>query len=105
MGLRVTLASATRRGLTSLSCVRAGSLVLAALRTFCSATMFTFERYALWIYEQRELCLCLGHPQPPLSGTGVLWVSCRDPPVCHDVQGDIVTERQPLCVVLVLCCC
>ena len=67
--------------------------------------MFTFERYALWIYEQRELCLCLGHPQPPLSGTGVLWVSCRDPPVCHDVQGDIVTERQPLCVVLVLCCC
>ena len=59
----------------------------------------------LWIYEQRELCLCLGHPQPPLSGTGVLWVSCRDPPVCHDVQGDIVTERQPLCVVLVMCCC
>ena len=49
--------------------------------------------------------LCTGHPQPPLSGTGVLWVSCRDPPVCHDVQGDIVTERQPLCVVLVLCCC
>ena len=47
----------------------------------------------------------MGHPQPPLSGTGVLWVSCRDPPVCHDVQGDIVTERQPLCVVLVLCCC
>ena len=26
----------------------------------------------------------------------------RDPPVCHDVQGDIVTERQPFVVVVVV---
>ena len=28
------------------------------------------------------------------SVTRVLWVSCRDPRVCHDVQGGILTERQ-----------
>ena len=43
------------------------------------------------------LCVPCGratHGLPKKLGTGVPWVSCRDPPVCHDVQGDIVTERQ-----------
>ena len=36
----------------------------------------------------------------PLSGTGVPWVSCLDPPVCHRVQGDSVAKSQPLLCVL-----
>ena len=38
----------------------------------------------------------MSHPQPPrLSGsTSVPRVSCLDPPVRHDLQDDIVTERQ-----------
>ena len=41
----------------------------------------------------------------PCGGSGVLWVSCRDQPVRYDVQCDVVTKRQPLCVLMVLCCC
>ena len=56
-----------------------------------------------------ELCgfsttsvVCLGHPQPPSEEAQV---SCGCPGVCHDVQGDIATKSQPLCVLLVLCWC
>ena len=39
----------------------------------------------------------VGHRQPPLSGTGVLWGVNRDPPVCVDPprQGGGKTMRQP----------
>ena len=37
----------------------------------------------------------VGHPRPSLSGTGVPWVSCLDPPVCPRVQADPETKSQP----------
>ena len=47
--------------------------------------------------------LVVGHPRPSLSGTGVPWVCpCRDPPVCHRVQGDSVAKRQSFFVRLLV---
>ena len=40
----------------------------------------------------------VGHPRPSLSGTGVPWVSCLDPPVCLRVQDDPETKSQPVVV-------
>ena len=42
-----------------------------------------------------------GSPKSLLSGTSV--GIDRDPPVCHDVQGDIMTDRQPAAVLLWRC--
>ena len=40
--------------------------------------------------------LCRATPRPSLSGTGVPWVSCLDPPMCHSVQDDPVAKSQPI---------
>ena len=44
---------------------------------------------------------------PPLRARGVPRVSCRDPPVCGHIKGDVIAERQRaavrLCVVRWLC--
>ena len=40
----------------------------------------------------------VGHPRPSLSGTGVPWVSCLDPPVCPRVQDDPEAKSQPVVV-------
>ena len=42
-----------------------------------------------------------GHPQPS-SFEALVYrgCPCRDPPVCHRVQGDSVAKRQPLCVLV-----
>ena len=37
-------------------------------------------------------------PRPSLSGTGVPWVSCLDPPVCHSVQDVPEVKSQPVVV-------
>ena len=37
----------------------------------------------------------VGHPRPSLSGTGVPWVSCLDPPVCLRVQDDPEAKSNP----------
>ena len=44
--------------------------------------------------------VCAGPPTASPFGHRCTVGVNRDPPVCHDVQGDIVTERQP-----VGCCC
>ena len=50
--------------------------------------------------------VCAGPPTASPFGHRCTVGVNRDPPVCHDVQGDIVTERQPVgcCVGLVLLC-
>ena len=45
----------------------------------------------------------LGHPRPSVSGTGVPWVSCLDPPQYLRVQDDPEAKSQPV-VVLVQSC-
>ena len=55
----------------------------------------------LSLVARRLVELVSGHPRPSLSGTGVPWVSCLDPPVCHRVQGVSVAKSQPLVCVLV----
>ena len=42
----------------------------------------------------------MGHPGPPLSGTGVRWVSCLEPPVCPRVQDDPEAKSQPVVVLV-----
>ena len=39
-----------------------------------------------------------GHPRPSLSGTGVPWVSCLDPPVCPRVRDDPEAKSKPVVV-------
>ena len=50
--------------------------------------------------ERKCNALLLGATQPPLSSTGVLWVSCWDPRVLHRVQDDTISESQPFLVCL-----
>ena len=62
-----------------------------ALDRHCSATMI-----GVFLHSTAVLSDQMGHPQPSLSGTGVLWVStrtyrCVDPPR----QGGGSTMRQP----------
>ena len=47
-------------------------------------------------------CVCAGPPTASPFGHRCTVGVNRDPPVCHDVQGDIVTERQPVVVVVVV---
>ena len=42
----------------------------------------------------------VGHPRPSLSGTGVPWVSCLDPPVCVRVQDDPEAKSRPVVVLV-----
>ena len=42
----------------------------------------------------------VGLPRPSLSGTGVPWVSCLDPPVCLRVQDDPEAKSQPVIVLV-----
>ena len=42
------------------------------------------------------------HSLTVATGTGAPWVSCREPPVCSEIQGDVTAERQPA-PVLLLC--
>ena len=42
-----------------------------------------------------------GHPRPSsVEALVYRGCPCRDPPVCHRVQGDSVAKRQPLCVLV-----
>ena len=66
-------------------------VAILALDRHCSATMF-----GVFLHCTAVLSDHMGHPQPSLSGTGVLWVStgthrCVDPPK----QGGGSTMRQP----------
>ena len=49
---------------------------------------------------------CCGdtHRLPVATGTRVLWVSCRDAPVCRHIQGEVTAGRQPAAVLLCLLC-
>ena len=62
-------------------------------------------RYHVVFWSAQRSCVCRAcratHGLSTVADTGVLWAACRDTPVCHDVQGDIVTERQ-LCACVVL---
>ena len=51
------------------------------------------ERF--WAVVERRPC-AVGEPPTasPFGHPCTLGVSCRGPRVCHDVQGDIITERQ-----------
>ena len=44
------------------------------------------------------------HSLSVARGTGAPWVSCREPPMCKYIQGDVTAERQPAAVLL-LCVC
>ena len=46
-----------------------------------------------WVMVER-VGLLMSHPQPALSGHPCTVGVNQDPQVCHDVQGDIMTERQ-----------
>ena len=50
------------------------------------------------VWQSSVVVQVVGSPRPSLSGTGVPWVSCLDPPVCPRVQDDPEAKSQTVVV-------